>query len=112
MLLGRKVRQSIHVFRHPQHLKSPVFRNNDAPRYVRAFIAHIVVYGIQLATIVFLRIRLMRLNALKRQAQMDTSIKTSGKNLVCTYKVRIRPWSIDPCTHRTRTFPINTHSTI
>ena len=85
MLLGRKVRRSTCCHRHPLHQKYPVFRNNDAPRYVRAFIAHIVVYGIQLATIVFLRIRLMHLNALKRQAQMDVSIKTSGKNLVCTY---------------------------
>ncbi|KAG6837956.1 hypothetical protein H0H93_008350 [Arthromyces matolae] len=50
------------------------FRANDAPRYMKAFIAHIVVYGIQLATIVFLRLRLMRLNALKRRAQNDANI--------------------------------------
>ncbi|EIM88123.1 MFS general substrate transporter [Stereum hirsutum FP-91666 SS1] len=47
-----------------------VFQSNDAPRYVKAFIAHIVVYGVQLVTIVFLRLRLMRLNALKRRAQL------------------------------------------
>lgn len=58
-----------------------VFQDNDAPRYVKAFVAHIVVYGIQLATIIFLRIRLMRLNALKRRAQVDTSNKIDSKDL-------------------------------
>jgi hypothetical protein len=46
-----------------------VFKSNDAPRYTQAFIAHIVVYGVQMATIVFLRLYLMRQNALKRRAQ-------------------------------------------
>ncbi|ETW84549.1 major facilitator superfamily [Heterobasidion irregulare TC 32-1] len=46
-----------------------VFRANDAPRYIKAFIAHMVVYGVQLVVIVTLRLRLMRLNALKRRAQ-------------------------------------------
>jgi len=71
-----------YVLRHPSNCKSPVFQDNDAPRYVKAFVAHIVVYGIQLATIIFLRIRLMRLNALKRRAQMDTSNKIDSKDLV------------------------------
>ena len=48
-----------------------VFRANDAPRYIKAFIAHMVVYGVQLVVIVTLRLRLMRLNALKRRAQKD-----------------------------------------
>ncbi|KAJ3729012.1 major facilitator superfamily domain-containing protein [Lentinula guzmanii] len=42
---------------------------NDSPRYVKAFIAHIVIYGIQLAVIVFLRLHLMRRNQVKRRAQ-------------------------------------------
>ncbi|KAJ7628862.1 MFS general substrate transporter [Roridomyces roridus] len=46
-----------------------VFRANDSPRYIHAFIAHMVMYGLQLAAIVFLRLRLMRLNVLKRRAQ-------------------------------------------
>ncbi|KAJ7283840.1 major facilitator superfamily domain-containing protein [Mycena rebaudengoi] len=52
-----------------------VFRDNDKPRYIKAFIAHMVMYGIQLVAIVVLRIRLMRLNVLKRRAQaMDADI--------------------------------------
>ncbi|THH12312.1 hypothetical protein EW146_g7742 [Bondarzewia mesenterica] len=50
-----------------------VFRANDAPRYIKAFVAHMVVYGVQLVAIVALRLRLMRLNALKRRAQEDES---------------------------------------
>ncbi|KAJ7499069.1 MFS general substrate transporter [Mycena latifolia] len=46
-----------------------VFRANDSPRYIRAFIAHLVMYGVQMVAIVFLRLRLMRLNVLKRRAQ-------------------------------------------
>ncbi|KAJ3741325.1 major facilitator superfamily domain-containing protein [Lentinula detonsa] len=42
---------------------------NDSPRYVKAFIAHIIIYGIQLAVIVFLRLHLMRRNQVKRRAQ-------------------------------------------
>jgi hypothetical protein len=52
------------VFSGPQ-----VFRANDSPRYIRAFIAHMVMYGVQLVAIVVLRLRLMRLNVLKRRAQ-------------------------------------------
>lgn len=59
-----------------------VFRDNDAPRYIKAFIAHIVVYGVQLATIVFLRVHLMRQNILKRRAQAITPSKASGENSV------------------------------
>ncbi|KAF5388085.1 hypothetical protein D9615_000249 [Tricholomella constricta] len=56
-----------------------VFRNNDGPRYIKAFVAHIVVYGVQLATILFLRIRLMRLNVLKRRAQSLPATKANGE---------------------------------
>lgn len=51
----------------------PVFRDNDGPRYIKAFVAHIIVYGVQLITIVFLRIRLMHQNVLKRRAQGSLS---------------------------------------
>jgi len=57
-----------------------VFQANDAPRYVRAFIAHIVVYGVQLLTIILLRIRLMRLNVLKRRAQALVETRASGED--------------------------------
>lgn len=46
-----------------------MFRADDAPRYTREFIAHLVVYGVQLAVTVLLRIRMMRQNVLKRRAQ-------------------------------------------
>ncbi|KAJ3575174.1 hypothetical protein NP233_g1276 [Leucocoprinus birnbaumii] len=57
-----------------------VFQDNDAPRYIKAFVAHIVVYGVQLGAILFLRVRLMRLNALKRRAQA-ASTKFNGENV-------------------------------
>ena len=60
-----------------------MFRENDGPRYIKAFVAHIVVYGVQLATIVFLRLRLMRLNALKRRAQGVKESPENGEASVC-----------------------------
>ncbi|ESK97558.1 allantoate permease [Moniliophthora roreri MCA 2997] len=57
-----------------------VFRDNDGPRYIKAFVAHIVIYGIQLVTIALLRIHLMRLNVLKRRAQDVKETKASGEN--------------------------------
>ncbi|KAJ7179275.1 major facilitator superfamily domain-containing protein [Mycena filopes] len=56
-----------------------VFRANDSPRYIRAFIAHLVMYGVQLVAIVFLRLRLMRLNVLKRRAQALEPTKANGE---------------------------------
>ncbi|KXN86369.1 hypothetical protein AN958_10231 [Leucoagaricus sp. SymC.cos] len=57
-----------------------LFRDNDAPRYIKAFVAHLVVYGIQLATIVFVRLRLMHLNVLKGRTQAIAPTKTSGED--------------------------------
>ncbi|KIK65420.1 hypothetical protein GYMLUDRAFT_239956 [Collybiopsis luxurians FD-317 M1] len=57
-----------------------VFRANDAPRYIKAFIVHIIVYGIQLVAIVFLRFYLMRLNQLKRRAQSLQETTVSGED--------------------------------
>ncbi|KAF9469038.1 MFS general substrate transporter [Collybia nuda] len=57
-----------------------VFRDNDKPRYIKAFVAHIVVYGVQLVTIVFLRVRLMRQNVLKRRAQSLPATKVNGED--------------------------------
>ncbi|KAJ7576561.1 MFS general substrate transporter [Mycena floridula] len=48
----------------------------DKPRYVHAFIAHIILYGVQMLAIFLLRIRLMRLDFLKRRAQ--SSSRTNG----------------------------------
>ncbi|TRM68252.1 major facilitator superfamily domain-containing protein [Schizophyllum amplum] len=45
-----------------------VFQSNDSPRYIKAFIAHMVVYGVQIVALIFLRMHLMRMNALKRRA--------------------------------------------
>ncbi|KAL0949647.1 hypothetical protein HGRIS_009691 [Hohenbuehelia grisea] len=57
-----------------------VFQDNDKPRYIKAFIAHLVVYGVQLATIVLLRLRLMRQNVLKRRAQALAPKSTNGEH--------------------------------
>lgn len=63
-----------------------VFRANDSPRYIKAFIAHIVLYGVQLVAIIFLRIHLMHRNVLKRRAQGmtldDDHAKANGENPV------------------------------
>ncbi|KAK7061570.1 MFS general substrate transporter [Favolaschia claudopus] len=56
-----------------------VFRANDSPRYIRAFIAHIVMYGVQLTAITVLRLRLMRLNVLKRRAQAIEPSTANGE---------------------------------
>ncbi|KAL0581994.1 hypothetical protein V5O48_000052 [Marasmius crinis-equi] len=58
-----------------------VFRDNDGPRYIKAFIAHMVVYGIQLVTIALLRLHLMRLNVLKRRAQSLEQTKASAEEV-------------------------------
>lgn len=57
-----------------------VFRANDAPRYIKAFIVHIVIYGVQMVTIVLLRAHLMRLNVLKRRAQKAVENKLSAED--------------------------------
>ncbi|KIY49516.1 MFS general substrate transporter [Fistulina hepatica ATCC 64428] len=56
-----------------------VFRANDAPRYIKAFVAHMVMYAVQLVTIVLLRLYLMRLNVLKRRAQALVPVKDNGE---------------------------------
>ncbi|KII95361.1 hypothetical protein PLICRDRAFT_170021 [Plicaturopsis crispa FD-325 SS-3] len=58
-----------------------VFRANDGPRYVKAFVVHIIVYGIQLLVIVLLRIHLMRQNVLKRRAQKLPPTSTTGEHV-------------------------------
>lgn len=56
-----------------------VFRSDDAPRYPKGFAVHIVMYGIQLLTIVVLRLFLLRQNVLKRRAQNIRAEGTSGE---------------------------------
>ena len=62
-----------------------VFRSNDGPRYIRAFVVHIVVYGIQLVAIVLLRLHLMRLNVLKRRSQSLEQTKASAETVVSPF---------------------------
>lgn len=59
-----------------------VFRSNDSPRYIKAFIAHLVVYCVQLAALFFLRLYLMRLNVLKRRATALRESSSSGEERV------------------------------
>ena len=61
-----------------------VFRANDKPRYIKAFIAHLVVYCVQLAALFFLRLYLMRLNVLKRRAAAlrESELPTGGEERV------------------------------
>ncbi|KAJ4472329.1 major facilitator superfamily domain-containing protein [Lentinula aciculospora] len=54
---------------------------NDAPRYVKAFIVHIIIYGIQLTVIVFLRLHLIRRNQSKRQARALQETGASGEDV-------------------------------
>ena len=59
-----------------------VFRSNDAPRYIKAFIAHLVVYCVQVAALFFLRLYLMRLNLLKRRAAALRETTAGGEQRV------------------------------
>ncbi|KAJ7575750.1 MFS general substrate transporter [Mycena floridula] len=56
-----------------------VFQAKDKPRYVHAFIAHIILYGVQMLAIFLLRIRLMRLDFLKRRAQSSSDANLDHK---------------------------------
>ncbi|CAE6341464.1 unnamed protein product [Rhizoctonia solani] len=56
-----------------------VFRADDAPRYPKGFAVHLVMYGIQLITIVVLRLYLLRQNVVKRRAQGVREEGTSGQ---------------------------------
>ncbi|KAK1236684.1 hypothetical protein PQX77_000040 [Marasmius sp. AFHP31] len=56
-----------------------VFRDNDGPRYITAFVAHIVVYAVQLVVIALLRLHLMRRNVLKRRAQSLEQTRASAE---------------------------------
>ncbi|KAI0749976.1 major facilitator superfamily domain-containing protein [Daedaleopsis nitida] len=57
-----------------------VFRANDAPRYVKAFIAHMVVYALQVAVLFLLSLYLMRQNVLKRRAAALRESAASGED--------------------------------
>lgn len=88
-----------------------MFRSNDGPKYIKAWVVHIVVYGVQLATIILLRLRLMRLNALKRRAQ---GLKESRENGDDSVSVDKSPEAYDRhCNSNSRqsTFLTNTPST-
>lgn len=45
-----------------------IFQNNDAPRYIHGFIAHLCIYGVYLGLVVVTRLLLMRRNVMKRRA--------------------------------------------
>ncbi|KAL1738745.1 hypothetical protein HDZ31DRAFT_50515, partial [Schizophyllum fasciatum] len=59
-----------------------VFRDDDKPRYIRAFIAHMVVYALQIVILVFLRMYLMRMNVLKRRAAALKETAANGETPV------------------------------
>uniref|UniRef100_A0A8H7Y1B8 Uncharacterized protein n=1 Tax=Psilocybe cubensis TaxID=181762 RepID=A0A8H7Y1B8_PSICU len=59
-----------------------VFRDNDKPRYLKAFVAHLVVYGVQLVTIFVLRVHLMRRNVLKRRERYNRSPEQTGQEVL------------------------------
>lgn len=48
-----------------------IFQANDAPRYIKGFVAHLVVYGVYVVLVVITRAILMRRNAKKRSALAD-----------------------------------------
>lgn len=56
-----------------------VFRENDGPRYIKAWTAHVIMYAIQCGTLVFLRLYLIRRNVLKRRAQGKEVTKEGGE---------------------------------
>lgn len=58
-----------------------IFQTSDAPRYIKGFIAHLVIYAVYLALVVATRVLLMRKNALKRRATSAVS-GTSEQDVV------------------------------
>lgn len=56
-----------------------VFQAKAAPRYISAWIAHIVIYGVYILLAILLRIILMRRNVLKRRAATgsDDGVRTA-----------------------------------
>lgn len=45
-----------------------IFQEKDAPRYIRGFVVHLVVYGVYIVMVAITRVILMRRNAQKRAA--------------------------------------------
>jgi hypothetical protein len=45
-----------------------IFQEKDAPRYIKGFVAHIVIYGVYLVIVVVTRLLLLRRNVMKRRA--------------------------------------------
>ena len=62
-----------------------VFRDNDKPRYIKAFVAHMVVYVVQVVVLFFLRMYLMRLNVLKRRAAAARELETPVSGSVSSF---------------------------
>jgi hypothetical protein len=58
--------------RSPTVARLQVFQAKAAPRYISAWIAHLVIYGTYILLAILLRIILMRRNALKRRAATGT----------------------------------------
>lgn len=50
-----------------------IFRQSDAPRYIKGFVAHLVIYGVYLVLVVATRLLLLRRNMLKRQAAVGAT---------------------------------------
>ena len=48
-----------------------IFRQHDAPRYIRGFIVHMVVYGVYAGLVVLTRAILMKRNRDKRRATAE-----------------------------------------
>lgn len=58
-----------------------IFQTSDAPRYIKGFIAHLVIYGVYLLILVATRLLLLRRNVLKRRAAGAVS-GTSNEDVV------------------------------
>jgi membrane protein implicated in regulation of membrane protease activity len=56
-----------------------MFRTNDGPRYLKAWTSHLVVYAVQLAALVVVRVLLVRRNRAKRADAGDRVQNGSGE---------------------------------
>lgn len=58
-----------------------IFRDNDAPRYLHGFLAHIVVYVVYIALVIITRVIIMARNRSKEQATTELSHDEAFRDL-------------------------------
>jgi uncharacterized membrane protein len=58
-----------------------IFRDNDAPRYLHGFLAHIVIYAVYVGIVIITRVIIMTRNRSKEQARSEVSHDAAFQDL-------------------------------